>query len=321
MSYRPKYNDSDNNKVDLPIDAETLAGHAVESSGVDSNTSTLPTTAQVKAYVDYLTNINAERITALEGAMPTKVDKSDIGYIELDDSSSSGTLTDAQFAEVLKPYCIIHWANVWFYKSKTITVVTSSYYFRAYTDVSGSTNIAFQEVYMTVLSNKNWTYHSGTYNIYSKDKTDELLNAKANISDIPHLYEHHIVIADNSDLSLAQNYATFTITSTNATELNTSYKIANALIDKGITSASVALRASGRCSEMSFNFVEEVMFDESDVNLGTCTSSIVGVYGYDDDPALLKIVYTNFDANQVHSGIRTKTASTTYVHDTVVQLF
>lgn len=57
MSYRPKYNDSDNNKVDLPIDAETVAGHAVESSGVDSNTSTLPTTAQVKAYVDYLINI------------------------------------------------------------------------------------------------------------------------------------------------------------------------------------------------------------------------------------------------------------------------
>ena len=51
MSYRPRYNNN-GTLEDLPIDAETVKGHKIESTGIVSNTDTIPTTAQVKSYVD-----------------------------------------------------------------------------------------------------------------------------------------------------------------------------------------------------------------------------------------------------------------------------
>lgn len=51
MSYRP-YTKTSNGIQDWAIDAETVKGHAVETTGISSNTNTLATTAQVKAYVD-----------------------------------------------------------------------------------------------------------------------------------------------------------------------------------------------------------------------------------------------------------------------------
>lgn len=41
-----------NGMVDLPVDAKSLDGHKVEATGVASNTTTIPTTAQVKTYTD-----------------------------------------------------------------------------------------------------------------------------------------------------------------------------------------------------------------------------------------------------------------------------
>ncbi len=43
---------SGNGTVELQIDAKSLDGHKVESTGVASNTTTIPTTAQVKSYTD-----------------------------------------------------------------------------------------------------------------------------------------------------------------------------------------------------------------------------------------------------------------------------
>ncbi|MBR3208866.1 MAG: hypothetical protein IKF82_01215 [Bacilli bacterium] len=53
MSYRPTIKtNSAGATSDFPLDAETIKGHAVEETGIASDTNTIPTTAQVKAYVD-----------------------------------------------------------------------------------------------------------------------------------------------------------------------------------------------------------------------------------------------------------------------------
>ena len=460
MSYRPKYNDSENNKVDLPVDAETLTGKSVEPNSVDDNRSdTLPTSKQVKDYVDYLiaTRYSKGETDAL---LEAKFDKSKIGIVDLH-SYDDNSLTPSQISEIQKDYCII------VYENDDDNIYTTYYKHKAYTNEDDEDIVIFKQLFQPVsalsniiirsrdiecnITNATYTFETVEYLVYTKTQTNALLNAKINISDIidtlistatnkplsanqgkvlkdlidaciskdssgnitevlhlvngiaskededypmqsfiklgsgtrkssvdimadgeesgariilhgtsspdscgtaqiygdlsinsktkpivyedgvqkqlaylsdiSHLYEHHIVIADNSNLDIAENYAAFTILSTNNTELNAGYKIANALINKGITSASVALKASGRCSEISFNYVEEVMFDESDVNSGTCVSSVIGVYGYDDDPTVLKIVYADYDYNMAHPRIKSKTASTTYVHDTVVPLF
>lgn len=57
--FRPKYKDQDGNMVDLPLDASSVDGHAVEDTGITSNTSTLPTTHQVKDYVTGLPVANS----------------------------------------------------------------------------------------------------------------------------------------------------------------------------------------------------------------------------------------------------------------------
>ena len=49
------------------INASTVDGHTVEVTGISSNTTTLPTTAQVKSYIDtQITNLKDGRITDLE---------------------------------------------------------------------------------------------------------------------------------------------------------------------------------------------------------------------------------------------------------------
>lgn len=54
--YRPAYLE-DGTEVEIPIDAETLKGKTVETTGISSDSeTTLPTTKQVKTYADGLYN-------------------------------------------------------------------------------------------------------------------------------------------------------------------------------------------------------------------------------------------------------------------------
>lgn len=45
-----------------------------------------------------------------------KLDKSQVGYLDLNSSAPAGTLNDTQYAEVLKPYCLIFLGNFYYYK-------------------------------------------------------------------------------------------------------------------------------------------------------------------------------------------------------------
>lgn len=70
--YRPKIKDDENNTLsDLALDAASVDGHIMEQTGISSNTTTIPTTAQVKSYVDAVGSIielpdQSNRITDLE---------------------------------------------------------------------------------------------------------------------------------------------------------------------------------------------------------------------------------------------------------------
>ena len=63
--YRPAYLEN-GTEVEIPIDAETLKGKTVETTGISSDSeTTLPTTKQVKTYADGLYNVlnNAKQNT------------------------------------------------------------------------------------------------------------------------------------------------------------------------------------------------------------------------------------------------------------------
>ena len=92
MSYRPQIKTNVSGAVtDLPLDAETVKGHNVEASGVASNTSTLPTTAQVKTYVD---NAITDVVEIAEGKTKNYVisDVAISGYVNSSFNSTNETI-------------------------------------------------------------------------------------------------------------------------------------------------------------------------------------------------------------------------------------
>lgn len=102
MSYRPKIKSTSSGTLtDLALDAETLAGHSVEATGVASNTTTLPTTAQVKSFVEgkgYLTShqsiktLNTNNTTAQTVSSSEAIKGS--GTINLHKVSKTGSYND-----------------------------------------------------------------------------------------------------------------------------------------------------------------------------------------------------------------------------------
>ena len=54
---------SGNTKTYHKIDSASVDGHTVESTGVESDTTTLPTTAQVKTYVNGRFTLNGTTLT------------------------------------------------------------------------------------------------------------------------------------------------------------------------------------------------------------------------------------------------------------------
>lgn len=54
---------SNNTSIYHKIDSISVDGHTVESTGVESDTTTLPTTAQVKSYVNGRFTLNGTTLT------------------------------------------------------------------------------------------------------------------------------------------------------------------------------------------------------------------------------------------------------------------
>ncbi len=118
--------------------------------------------------------------TETDNLLNGKFDKSNIGYVEL--SGTSGTLTNDEFAEVQKPYCIIKRGNQLYYKFQETTTGLG---FRQIPTVSygGDNYKQITNYYINVvLSNQSWSYGYFDYNFYTTDDTNTLLSAKENLS-------------------------------------------------------------------------------------------------------------------------------------------
>ena len=107
-----------------------------------------------------------------------KADKSDFGYIEL--SNISGTLTDAQYAEAQKKYCLISYNNHIYYKYADNTTYINFVDF-----VNIITFVSYIEVkhdgFSITKENKSYVKTGKDITFYGKDKTDELLAAKQDV--------------------------------------------------------------------------------------------------------------------------------------------
>ncbi len=118
---------------------------------------------------------------AVYSGLAGKVDKSQIGYVELGISGTSGTLTNDEFAEVQKPYCIIKRGNQVYHKHQ---VTSTGITFRQIPIVSGGGDYKqITNYYISiVLSTQGWSSGDFSYNFYTKDVDDTLLSAKENLS-------------------------------------------------------------------------------------------------------------------------------------------
>lgn len=95
-----------------------------------------------------------------------KVDKSDIGYIEV--TSTSGDLTDDQYAECSKEYCILCSVSgnqkTYYYKYNQ---TSSSFLFKRFPTTNGGYDnyVYFTDAYFTVDSNKYYSRNLFDYNL------------------------------------------------------------------------------------------------------------------------------------------------------------
>lgn len=132
-----------------------------------------------------------------------------------------------------------------------------------------------------------------------------------------HLYEHNIVMADNVDIEEADEVVTFSILSTDDTELDTG-DLGELMYNKGYTGMDSMLKASGRYSEDSFEVVTSVDFGAQTDTTDYCETIVIGVYadsGYD-----INIVVATLSENET-----TKLSGMSYpsalFKDTVVTIF
>lgn len=133
-------------------------------------------TAKENEIIDDLDD-EIERATTNENLLNTKITnlKNMFGFIEITDAT--GTLTDEQYAEALKPYCIICLNNMnLYYKQKNINNTIT---FSSFTIGSYSTYWRLGETYINVLENKTYQLNNTSLktDIYSTTQTDALLNA------------------------------------------------------------------------------------------------------------------------------------------------
>lgn len=137
------------------LQSEINANNKLSSDFVDDDNNTHKfVTASEKAQIttnqNDITNMkdgtSLDSFADVEAALALKTDKANIGYVEL--SSSSGTLTDAQYAEAIKDYCIIKYANVDYYKAKT--TVSSLFFYGINVTTSGSTDTTLNVPLLTI---------------------------------------------------------------------------------------------------------------------------------------------------------------------------
>lgn len=113
--------------------------------------------------------------------------KSELGYVELDSSNDFGTLTDEQYNECLKKYCIIKYGN-YFYIKESGTSSSSSIYFVGNTfirsnNLSDSMKSDFVTNYISIVNfSKTWNTTTRTLTVYKTTSIDSFVsNLQGNI--------------------------------------------------------------------------------------------------------------------------------------------
>jgi len=164
---------ADNNKVDK-----------IEGKGLSTNDFTNLYKDQVDANTTAINNIkdgaNIDSFSDTEAALNLKVDKSQIGYFEW----SSGNLTDAQYTEALKKYCMLfnkinNNSSGIYYKTQETNAIIIFDSIHYVTDVpAAEKDTMYTYSIMITKSDKSVTQQMRIRYLYSSDKTDELLNAK-----------------------------------------------------------------------------------------------------------------------------------------------
>ena len=132
-----------------------------------------------------------------------------------------------------------------------------------------------------------------------------------------HLYEHNIVMADNLNIRNATDIVTFKLLTNSATPFSSASDIADLLYTRGLMTRDTCMVASGRCSNDSFSFVDDINFDTEYYNTKYCESIIIGVYG--DVDSDLYYVYVSMDEDE-SSPVAYNIVPDTYLHDEVVPI-
>lgn len=143
------------------------------------------------------------------------------------------------------------------------------------------------------------------------------VNKELNFLEENHLYEHNIVLADNSsNITNSSVFATFKILTNSATPMDES-DVAILLYDRGNNGIGTCLTASGRYDDDSFSYVNNIRWQDQEDDVGYCDSVVIGVYGNGDEELMLVVMSLDEDdSTKVYEII----ASGTYWHDTVVPL-
>ena len=142
-----------------------IDGYSVKDSGKTFTTSI----RDVSSATD--TVIPTEKATRT--ALDLKVDKTQIGYIEL--SGDSGTLTDAQFAEVQKPYCIIKNETIFLYKMVDGTNAMQFYKFNLGTGTESDYSLIQKRISITKTT-KAWALTDINEDVYTSSEVDAILS-------------------------------------------------------------------------------------------------------------------------------------------------
>lgn len=169
-------------KQDLIDSTHKLSSDLVDDTNATHKFVSASEKAQITANQNAISAIKdgttIDSFSDVEGALSGKVDKSQIGYIEL--NSVSGELTDTQYAECIKPYCYIFYDEKLYYKTDD-----SDYYgYMIFTEYgisdANSINTLFKRRFYIYKSNKYFQHYESLFRSYNKDKTDELLANSVN---------------------------------------------------------------------------------------------------------------------------------------------
>lgn len=170
------------------------------------------------------------------------------------------------------------------------------------------------EIYIWGLTIFNRSRETGITLLYDGEEGTTTISVSSNYADEPHLYEHNIVLADDSsDITHSSTFISFKILTTDSTPMDES-DVAILLYERGNSGIESCLTASGRYDDDSFSF----NYNGSDFETGYCDTVVIGVYANGDEELMFVVMSLNEDDQ---TKIYSTSASGNNWNDTVVQIF